>query len=328
MHIKTPLVTEITLTAQNLRSLVWDGDTLIDWAGGGARYGLGGDALPSTFSSAFPFDAAVSSTDGSYAVIYQKLGTKGLVLERGKFLREINRSFYHACAYEYPITLARGPDGRDILIHCPDDYNRLEVEDVASGKRLTSSLNRKPSDFFHSRLSVSSDGRYLKSAGWLWHPIDDVSCYDLRLALSDPGHLDGSGLLGSFCAEESSAAFDATGRLWVAVAGDINDEEDLNEVRVAVPNATSPPDIFPMSAKLGTIFPIGDQHLLSLYEHPKLVALATGEIVQAWPHIVTGKQKSSILVNRPEVPTSAFALNPTRLAVAAGDKISVLMFDI
>ena len=54
--------------------------------------------------------------------------------KNGKILRELNRSFYCANAYDYPIALAQGSAGNTLLIHCPEEFNILEVQDVvASG---------------------------------------------------------------------------------------------------------------------------------------------------------------------------------------------------
>ena len=50
-------------------------------------------------------------------------------------------------------------------VHCPREYNRLEVEVAATGERLTPEVDRRPQDFFHSRLAVSPDGLRLLSAG-------------------------------------------------------------------------------------------------------------------------------------------------------------------
>jgi hypothetical protein len=109
---------EIRIPASHVRSLVWHDDELIDWAAGGQRFLLSGEAVPRHVNYAFPFDAAVSSPSGEYAVIYTRLGTKGLVLRRGEIVREINRSFYCADAYEYPVALLRIADGREVLAHC------------------------------------------------------------------------------------------------------------------------------------------------------------------------------------------------------------------
>ena len=327
MKTKIPLVTEITLSAQFVRSLVWAGDFLVDWAGGGARYALDGRFIPSAVNYAFLFDAAIATPDGRCAVIYQKLGTKGLVLKDGKILREINRSFYHAHAYEYPVAVSQLPDGRHILLHCPDDYNRLEIDDFLTGERLTVSASRKPQDFFHSRLSISRNGRFALSAGWVWQPTDGVLLFDLALAIHEPNHLDECGFVDICLAEESCAVFDVTGRAWVALYGDINEEIELNEVRVIDPTHTECEQVFKIKDRAGSIFPIGNSHVLSLYEHPKLIELGSGKVVQSWSHINSGKQHSSILINQAEVPVMVFDCAGQRVAIAGQDGISVLVFE-
>jgi len=53
-----------------------------------------------------------------------RAGTKALLLEPGgKFIREVNRSYYHAEAYRYPLALFTLPDGRTGLVHCLEEYN-------------------------------------------------------------------------------------------------------------------------------------------------------------------------------------------------------------
>lgn len=74
-------------------------------------------------------------------------------------------------------------------MHCPDAYNVLEIEELATGRRLTTGT-RRPVDVFHFRLAVSPNGRHLLSAGWLWHPVGTVEVYDLVAALHDPTVLD------------------------------------------------------------------------------------------------------------------------------------------
>ena len=98
---------ETRISAPSVRSLMWEGDTLIDWAGGGVRYGAEGE-ITRFYSSFGPhFDHAVSSPSGQYAVIYAGLGTKGLLTRNDEMQREINRSYYHADAYEFPLALVR-----------------------------------------------------------------------------------------------------------------------------------------------------------------------------------------------------------------------------
>jgi hypothetical protein len=41
-------------------------------------------------------------------------------------------------------------------------------------------------DFFHSRLAVSPDGRFLLSAGWVWHPLSLAEIYELPRCWNSP----------------------------------------------------------------------------------------------------------------------------------------------
>lgn len=93
-------INRVILPAKGVRSLSWQGDTLVDWVSGGNLHSLDGTSRRSYVNWAYGFDRAVTSPDGRFAVIYETLGTKGLVLKDGEFVREINRSFYHASAYE------------------------------------------------------------------------------------------------------------------------------------------------------------------------------------------------------------------------------------
>lgn len=152
-------------------SIAWAGDAVVDLARGNQAYGMDGSRRDSRFFWGYPFDIGIVGPSGVVALAHRR-GTKGLVAWgelRGQY-REINRSFYCADSYDYPLARFAGPDGRALLVHCPDSYANLEVEDAISGERLT---RREPAalDFFHSRLSVSPSGRWLASAGWVWHPV-------------------------------------------------------------------------------------------------------------------------------------------------------------
>jgi len=150
--------TEIRIPASGVRSLVWDGPSLVDWAAGGQRYFFNGETVSGPVRYAYPFDAAVSLPGTSFSAIYARGGTKGLILRDGEILREINRSYYFAAAYEYPIALFRLRSGREVLAHCPDGYSRLEIEDLATGEALTRSTARQPSDFLS--LAAFGDDRW------------------------------------------------------------------------------------------------------------------------------------------------------------------------
>jgi hypothetical protein len=121
-----------------VRSLIWAGDRLVDPAGGEASVGLDGSVTRSSVNVGYVFDRALASDDGQTTVLYTALGTKGLVIRGQRVLREINRSYYHAHVYEFPITVGRLHDGTQVLIHCPDGYNQLTIETLADGKRLAS----------------------------------------------------------------------------------------------------------------------------------------------------------------------------------------------
>lgn len=324
MIIKIPKVRELTFAAPSIQSLVWQADTLIDWTSG-ARYHLDGTTEPRVHSP-YPFDAATALPDGEYAVVYTRLGTKGVVLRNGKMLREINRSLYWAQAYEYPVALSRLSNGGAVIVHCPEHYNRLETEDAETGERLTATATRKLDDIFHSRLSISADGRYLLDAAWFWQPVDGVMLFDLEEALADAGHLDGRGCLPQLYADDSAATFDACGNILVSLDGDINEERPLREIQTYASGAKNAWRTTTLSQPLGTFMPVGEHFVLGLYNHPRLIDLRDGRIVQEWPHINSGKQTSSI-IRGVEVPVMAFDPAGRRWAVVNDNKLIVLAFD-
>ncbi len=322
---------EFRITVSGVRSLVWSGDVLVDWVGGGRRFTRDGEVSQSRVNYAYGFDAALESPSGEFAVIYTRLGTKGLVLQRGKLLREINRSFYWAYAYEFPIALIRLETGREVLVHCPDHYNQLEIEDLATGERLTRSTSRKPWDCFHSRLTGSPDGKRLVTAGWLWHPVDEVRLYDLATALAEPSHLDGKGLgIDAWAEDGSSVAFLNDGRLAVDLVGLEIDAADpdapVEGLRLFDPDRSLTPEVLHRAGRLGTMMAVGPHHLLGLYECPKLIDLRTGEVVRRWSHIDSGTQKSSILINSPVIPPIALNAPGQRCAIADAEGINILEF--
>jgi hypothetical protein len=324
----------VEIPATKVRSLAWDGDDLVDWAGGATRYQLDGNNAAGTVNYAYEFDAVATSPSGEYQVIYTRLGTKGLILRRGKFVREINRSYYFANAYEYPVALFSLRDGREVLAHCPDEYCRLEIDDLASGERLTASGKRSPADFFHSRLAASPSGQHLLSAGWIWHPIDAVHVYNVATALMDPSHLDGVGLPLDAWADESSATFLDDRRLVVALEGIECDDDsaakssaprDLRifDLETGAVLATTHP-----VGKVGSMMAIGEHHLLTLHEHPKLIHIASSEVVYSWPEIRSGTQVSSILMDSNSVPPAmALDLANRRCAIAGNGQIHALLFE-
>jgi hypothetical protein len=317
------------------RSLCWLDDALIDWVSGGVVHRLDGSSFNPFIRYAYRFDSAVMSPDGRFAVIYEVLGTKGLVLKEGKVLREINRSFYHATTYEYPVALHTLPSGRTLLAHCPDDYCRIEIEDAETGQRLTR-RESEPADIFHSRLQFSRDGRYLLSAGWIWHPVDMVFVFDVARALEQPESLDKADNLstGDWGSELHSATFGEKNTLLLTSSDPFSDQAPSS-----TDSSTREPEslgiyslterrllsVVPMEVPGGTLMSLGD-HVLSFLHHPTLIELATGRVVERWSDLSTGCQGSSIIHHISRPPPLALDTVGRRFAVATEKSIEVVRF--
>jgi hypothetical protein len=335
----------ITIPAKDCRSLCFHGDTLVDWVGGARVFTFDGVDHGRRVNFTYRFDAAASSPDGRYAVIYERLGTKALLLERGtKLLRELNRSYYCAGGYEYPVHLFRLPDGRDVLAHCPDEYNRIEIDEVATGRRLTSSAERKPDDFFHSRLASNPSGTRLLSAGWFWHPWDAVVYFDVAAALSEPAHLDSlsthaPAAFNVELAEESSACWLSDDRVAVGSSAEGEDPEAAAEyagaprlapLGVAVFDVPSRRYVqsFKLGRSPGTMMRVDETRVVSFHRHPKLISLVTGEVLREWEGLETGTQTSSICRDvSPSIRPLALDPERRRFAVASEDAIHVVTVD-
>ncbi|WNG23671.1 hypothetical protein F0U62_06225 [Cystobacter fuscus] len=318
------------------QSLCWSGETLIDWVDGGVQYGLDGKIADPHVRYAYHFDAAVMSRDGQYAVLYEKLGTKGLLLRNGEVVRELNRSFYQANKYEYPVALVSLPSGRTLLAHCPEEYCRLEFEDAETGERLTRRDGDSP-DFFHSRLQFSRDGRYLLSAGWIWHPVDAAHVYDVARAIEQPGTLDKPQdfKVGDAFLEVHSAAFGARDTVVLNCSGldgddtPFGDGGETSDVRLGVYSLTDRRFVSMALAQqaLGTLMAM-DDYAVGFFGHPHRIELATGRVVESWPELATGQQSSSIIGFLKSKPPP-IAMDPVRRRFAVGtDKgIEIIRFN-
>lgn len=155
--------------AWQARTLAWIEGHLYDVVAGWTPIPLQDAGKPSSIGwFGEQFDSVALAPRGDLVALMAGAGTKGLLLDPFGFVeREVNRSYYKAEAYRYPLALFTLPDGQTGIVHCPDEYNRLEIEVAATGERLTAAPGREPSDFFYSRLAVSPSGRYLLSAGWV-----------------------------------------------------------------------------------------------------------------------------------------------------------------
>lgn len=278
---------------------------------------------------AFRFDSAVASPCGEFAVIYEKRGTKGLVLRQGKVVRELDRSFYHAHVYEYPIAIFRSSSGQVLIAHCPDEYNRLELEDIETGERIGDSGNRNPRDFFHSRLRVSPSGRYLLSAGWFWHPFGMVEVFDLEAAIRTSDALDRPVGLPEIDGEVGAAEFLPNDRMLLATTDENlnNDAKEAigsNEIAV-IDIATQQVTSRSATAQpVGSLMAIDEEVAVGFFEHPKLFSLRTGAVLDRWETITSGKQTSSIILNDVPIPPIAVDVAHRRFAVAEDSCVYVV----
>lgn len=316
---------EIRIPTQGVRSLAWDGDTLVDWVAGGQRYLLNGEIIPRSRSYAFPVDAAVVSPSGRYSVVYSGGGTKGLILCDGDDVREINRSDYQSRATYYPVALARLKSGREVIIHCPDEYCTLEIEDLETGARLTPPAGRVPCDFFHARLDASPDGTLLISAGWVWHPIGLIRVFDLDAALVNPSELDGSGFGIDVCEDESSAVFLPERRIAMALINHAYTTDDASVRRsdavIRVFDLRTPTvwtDV-EVNERIWLLMAVGHNHVLCFNQHPILIDLQTGAVIRRWPRLDGGTNAHS------PIPYDCDCVRQ-RCAFADSDGITVLDF--
>lgn len=318
------------MVAAEVQSLVWDGDDLVDVVGGGRRWGPDGVEQPASVSHGFPFDRSVASPSGRYSVVYAERGTKALLLDGDGPVRELNRSYYQADVFDYPVALGALEDGREVLVHCPDEYNVLEIEDAESGERLTSG-ERDPKDVFHSRLEVSPGGTHLLSAGWLWHPYGVVEVFDLASALTDPAVLDGRGVLPSnpgIDAEVVSACWLDADRLAVATGEEFVDDEEtpaLGSRQLGVWSLSESRWIHRSTVDfcIGTLIPRGDS-VVSLYGHPRLIDVTTGDVVAEWPTVEVPRREGSYGVTHIPTPVAAVHPDGTRLAIAQPEGIAII----
>jgi hypothetical protein len=314
----------------SLQTISWLGDRVVDWASAGESYSVSGDKVQlQQYHFGFNFDSAIHHEDGQYVFIYQKLGTKGLLIKDGEILREINRSYYHSNVYEYPAAFFTD-NGKAYLAHCPISYCQLDFEDVETGELVTNIAGRKPADIFHSRLEISSSGKSLMSKGWVWHPIDVINVYSIEDCFTNPLLLDkldfGYPDPGS---EICTASFIDDTKILVGSSAEILDEEHLlnlsaksfgiwNFKENSFSQCTTP------AFEFGNLFAIDDTLCWDVYMFPKIINLHTGKIVDKDETVFTGKQKSSILFNMEQQPQIAFDAKRNRLAIKENDTVIIL----
>ncbi len=88
---------------------------------------------------------------------------------------------------------------------------------------------------------------------------------------------------------------------------------------------------FQLAEPPGTIFALGSQHVLSLYRHPKLIEVSTGQVLHVWTELHSGLQDGSIvggLKEHEKPPPMTFDSARNRFAIANGDTVTIIEFDL
>ena len=338
------LFTRWTIAGHGVKTLTFAEDAVIDYASGQISYRFDGTVRNPVFTSfGSSFDGAIAAPDGRHVVVYQRLGTKALLLRDGKLCRELNRSDYHAEAFEYPIGFLRLPAGRTGIVHCPEEYCQLEIDDALTGERLTRG-ERKPSDFFHSRLCANPSGTRFASAGWIWQPWDAVALYDVAAALADARSLDASEFMAqaarSFEFEEIAATFCDDRHILIASADGQEDAEESPENRPALrlrPRGIARFDVsngvcdaaVVLAQIAGTMMAAGPDHVVAFFGHPRIISLKTGAVLHSFEDLDSGVQASSIFWHLP-MPQPVLALDAERgrFAVANDKTITIVQLNL
>lgn len=313
-----------------LQTINWFQDGIVDWANAGTFYTTTGQKSQlHKYCFGFNFDCAINSTDGKYVFIYQKLGTKGLLIKEGEILREINRSYYQADIYEYPATFLEY-DNKTFLVHCPTNYCQLDFEEVETGEIVTKVKQRKPADIFHSRLEMSPNGKYLLSKGWVCHPIDVVQVYKVEDCFSNPMLLDKLDFsLPNVGSELSTASFIDDSKILVGSSEEvINDDNRTNVPAQSIAIWDLKDNKFfsqwKPSFEFGNLFSIDKTFAWDLYKFPKIVNLVTGQIVDKAEDVYSGEQKSAILFDINKQPQISFDRERKRLAIKDNNRVLIL----
>lgn len=314
-------------------TLAWDGPEVVDVTTG-RRGSLVGSLTSSLFFTPYKFDRAVGlrSHGVHWAVAYANRNTKAVLMKNGSIHRELNRSYYCAQSYDFPVTLGTFAGDRVIVVHCPHSFDLLEMEDAETGVVLDSLKSRDME--FHSRLSLSQNGQHLIDAGWFWHPwcgavvfeIEQGEDGSLRFAKAMPSP-------SRFSAQDQidSIAFMENTHLVVSSAPDYSGEEPRpgsllpKQLGVWSLAARKWESAVELSEPTGMLMP-WKEWVVSFYNHPKLIELATGKIVHQWEKIYSGKQVGPIELGDP--PPPPIALDPLNGRFAVGDSKTVTLVSL
>lgn len=318
-----------TIECAGVATLAWDGDELVD--GMNCRvFQLDGVIRDPQMFLGYPFDRALCRRSGDvlWILVYENRGTKALLLKNGKVHRELNRSYYFAKSFDYPIALATIHSNRVVVVHAPDSYDSISIEDVETGEVLGTKKSGEME--FHSRLSVSGNGEFVVSAGWFWHPLGGAWLCSIDEVCGRNRQIAEVGF--SFGAEIDSVGFLGDDRLVLSSTKDVINEQipspGLGPRRLAVWSIRDGNWLsnVPLKAPTGMIMPWKEWGI-SFYDYPKAIELATGKVVHRWKHLRTGRQIGSIELGTPPPPTIALDPQNGRFAIADEKAITVVTLE-
>jgi hypothetical protein len=130
-----------------------------------------------------------SSACGRFAAIVNDYGRFGQIVDldrSGTPTLLLDGGTYHPDTVPFSLTFAQHK-GRPVVVH-RSVWNRLDVSDPESGRLLTPRTHEPPAasepppdtlNYFHGRLHVSPDGRWLADDGWVWSPVGIPVVWDL-----------------------------------------------------------------------------------------------------------------------------------------------------
>src|SRR5258706_4648457 len=322
--------TTAQISCDGVSTLVWDGDDLVDVTSN-QRIRLDGSITRRQFGLGYEFDRAVGfrGSDTFWAVAYNNRRTAAALMKEGQFHRQLNRDFNHADRFDYPVTLADRGSGRIVVIHCPRSYDTLAFEDAETGEILD--VKRTKGMEFHSRLAISPSGRFLLSAGWFWHPLCGVWICDI--SESAGGISKSDELAISYGYEFDAAAFlDDRHVVLTTTTEEVNAEipnMGLGPLKLGVRSIQENRwnSIADLTECSGTIMPWRDW-IISFYEHPKAIELATGAVVHRWDELYSGRQVGAIDLGDPPPPQIALDSQGGRFAVSGPQGITVVTLSV
>ncbi|MBI3220738.1 MAG: hypothetical protein HYZ44_14585 [Bacteroidetes bacterium] len=218
------------------------------------------------------------------------------------------------------------------LIHCPSEYCRIEFEEVETGEIVTKSMDRNPSDFFHSRFEISPDRTTFISKGWAWHPYDFVEIFDIEECIQNPLLLDKSKISPDVDAEIRTASYINNSLILIGSPNDTEpfDHEPSDKLKngqIVIWNikTNTVTDIVSASFTVGAhLIAIDEKYAWDLYEYPKIVNYRTGQVEEKLEDIFTGRQVSSIIHGLDNLPKIAFNSQTKQVAISNKDRIEIL----